>query len=126
MTSLKEALYIFWSQFGIPAYLDDQVPDDAELPYTKYGVSMSDVNGFSLQTAFLWCADEKPYGNVWRTEMMDQIQKAIPHKGVIIAIDDGYVILRRNETDFLRDWQDPNDKSVIGVRCAYTLQHYYL
>lgn len=126
MTGLKQVLYQFWSQFGVPAYLDDDVPQDAKLPYITYGVSLSDFNGSTVQTAFAWCDREKPYGNLWRTQMMDSIETAIPVGGLMLAVDDGYIILMRNSSTFLRDWQDPNDRNVLGVRCSYIVQHYHL
>lgn len=126
MTGLKKALYAFWSQFGIPAYADDQVPDDAKPPYCTYSVSLASINGTTTQRAFVWCPDEKPYGNVWRTEMADRLQQAIPVGGVMLPIDDGYIVLERNTSLFLSDWQDINDESVLGVRCSYMIRHYHM
>lgn len=126
MTGLKIALQKFWTQFGIPAYLDDDVPPDAQLPYITYSVSLANFNGSTVQTAFVWCDREKPYGNLWRTRMMDSIETAIPVGGLMLAVDGGYIILMRNSSAFLRDWQDPNDQNVLGVRCSYIVQHYHL
>lgn len=36
MTQTATALFQFWSSFGIPAYPDDAVPDNAEYPYITY------------------------------------------------------------------------------------------
>lgn len=126
MTGLKQALQSFWVQFGVPAYLDDDVPQDAQLPYITYGVSQSDFNGSGVQTAFVWCDKESPYGNRWRTAMADKIETAFPVGGLMIAVDEGYIILYRNSSAFLRDWQDPNDPNVLGVRVSYIVQHYHL
>lgn len=126
MTGLKRAFYAFWSALGPKAYLKDDVPKDAQLPYTTYEVSLSDFNGESVQTAFVWCPREAPYGNAWRTEMMDMIEEAIPIKGRALPVDGGFVILYRNTSDFLRDWQDPEDANVLGIRVSYTVQHYHI
>lgn len=125
MTGLKKTLFQFWSQFGIPAYLSDCVPDDAVLPYITYSVSRSDLNGQTIQSAFVWCPRSEPYGNVWRTKMMDDIELAIPTGGLLLTVDKGYVIIYRN-VDFLKDWQDPEDADVLGVRVSYIIQHYNL
>ena len=125
MTDLKTAFYTFWSQFGIPAYLTDDVPTNAQLPYITYSVSMADFSGQTVQTAYVWCDREKPYGNAWRTQMMDRIQQAIPIKGCALPVGGGFVILYRNTSDFLRDWQDPEDANVIGVRVSCIAQHYH-
>lgn len=36
----EQALHRFWSRFGIPAYDENSVPDDASLPYISYEVSI--------------------------------------------------------------------------------------
>jgi hypothetical protein len=36
------ALFYFLSGFGIPAYADSSVPDDAEMPYLTYELSVGD------------------------------------------------------------------------------------
>lgn len=58
MTGLKVVFQRFWSQFGVPAYLADDVPNDAELPYCTYSVSLSAFGGNTIQTAFFWCDKE--------------------------------------------------------------------
>lgn len=126
MTDIKRQLQIFWSQFGVPAYLEDDVPPDAQLPYITYGVSLSDFSGSSVQTAYVWCLKEAPYGNAWRTRMMDDIETAFPIGGLLIPVDGGYIVLRRNTTEFLRDWQSPNIPDLIGARVSYIVQHHHL
>lgn len=125
MIDLKKVFQSFWAQFGVPAYLSDDVPPTATLPYITYSVSMSDFGGQTIQTAFAWCEKEYPYGNAWRTKMMDDIQTAIPVGGLMIPVGDGYVILYRNPSDFLKDWQDPEDANVLGVRVSCIVQHYH-
>ena len=58
--------------------------------------------------------------------MMDDIETAIPVGGLMIDVDGGYVIIYRNDTDFLKDWQDPNDATVLGVRVSIIVQHRHL
>jgi hypothetical protein len=36
VTNTAKALYTFWNSFGIPAYLEEHIPDDAQLPYITY------------------------------------------------------------------------------------------
>jgi hypothetical protein len=36
MTEVAEALYSFFSSFEIPAYVEEIIPDDAQLPYITY------------------------------------------------------------------------------------------
>ena len=35
MRDVATTLYSFWSSFGIPAYPEYNIPDDAEMPYTS-------------------------------------------------------------------------------------------
>ena len=123
MTGLKQVLYTFWSQFGVPAYLRDYVPEEAELPYITYDVTQPGFNGEAVLTAFNWHRRD-PDGNAARTALMDDIATALPIGGLMLAVDRGYVILYRNDAGFQTDWQDETDSDVIGGRTSYTLQYY--
>lgn len=123
MTGLKTVLYTFWSQFGVPAYLSDCVPDDAVLPYITYEVTQPGFNGEAVLTAFNW-HPRGADGNVARSALMDDIATAIPIGGLLLAVDDGYIILYRNDAGFQQDWQDDVDGDIIAGRTSYTLQNY--
>ena len=123
MTDLKRAAAAFWSQFGVPAYLTDCVPDDAVLPYITYSVSSSPAMGVALMTAFNYHR-KVPSGNVDRTALADAIASAIPENGVKLTLDSGgFVVLYRN-SEFQSDYQDPDDLDVIGVRTSAEV-HFY-
>ena len=117
------ALYAFWSQFGIPAYAEDMVPDGATVPYIRYTVSKAPA----MQTAFLTAFNyhsKKLMGNMERAEMAGLIADAIPEKGVKLPLDGGgYLTLYRN-SDFQTPYQDPEDLDVIGVRTSVEV-HFY-
>lgn len=123
MTELKRALQTFWKRFGVPAYLDDCVPDGTEPPYITYTVSRANLRGSTVLTAFNWHRRE-PDGNIARTHMMDRIAKAIPTGGVFLHLENGYLDIRRNDAGFQTDWQDPNDPDVIGGRTSYEVIFY--
>ena len=123
MRDVMAALYAFWSQFGIPAYAEDMVPDGATVPYIRYTVSKAPA----MQTAFLTAFNyhsKKLMGNVERAEMAGLIADAIPEKGVKLPLDGGgYLTLYRN-SDFQTPYQDPEDLDVIGVRTSVEV-HFY-
>lgn len=123
MTDFKSVLYEFWSQFGVPAYLSDCVPDDAALPYITYSVTQPALNGAAVLTAFNWHPREER-GNADRSAMLDQIAGAIPTGGRLIPLGAGYIALYRNSADFQSDWQDETDTDVIGGRTSYIVQYY--
>lgn len=123
MTELKKALFAFWSQFGIPAYLDGCVPDDAVLPYIRYRFSRPSAMDVSLLTVFNHHRRD-PSGNADRAEMADKIAKAICENGTKLPLDGGgFVVLYRN-ADFQSDYDDPNDPDVIGVRTSCEMYYY--
>lgn len=123
MTSLKQVLYQFWTQFGVPAYLADCVPSDAVLPYITYEVIQPALNGETVLTAFNW-HERDADGNVQRSALMDDIAAAMPEGGLMLAVDHGYVIIYRNDAGFQQDWQDDVDGDVIAGRTSYVLQYY--
>lgn len=124
MTDLKKTLYAFWSQFGVPAYLRDQVPKDAKLPYITYDVTRGSLASTTVLTAFNWHKREGAV-NQERTELMDKISKAIPEGGCVLPCGNGYLHLFRNPADFQMDWQDEQDQEVIGGRTSYEV-HFYV
>lgn len=125
MTDVKKALYAFWSQFGVPAYLRDQVPSEAELPYITYDVTTCGLMGAAILEAYNWHRDEAG-GNLARTALMDKIAKAIPQGGRVLPAGDGFLHLHRNPAGFQADWQDANDPDVIGGRTSYEVYFYTL
>lgn len=42
MLSTARALQKFWAGFGLPAYSEGSVPDDAELPYITYSLPVTE------------------------------------------------------------------------------------
>lgn len=123
MRDIMGALYEFWSQFGVPAYADDMVPDTAVLPYIRYSVSKGIAMDSSILTAFNYHS-RRLMGNVERAELSDQIAKAIPEKGVKLPLDNGgFIVLYRN-SDFQTLYQDPEDLDVIGIRTSVEVRFY--
>lgn len=48
------ALNSFWNSFGVPAYDETTVPDDAALPYITYEAQISDLENKLILAASLW------------------------------------------------------------------------
>lgn len=123
MKDIMSALYAFWSQFGIPAYSEDTVPANAELPYIRYQVAKAPLMGATVLTAYNYHR-QKLMGNLERAEVAGRIADAIPESGVKLPLDGGgFVVLYRN-TDFQNPYQDPEDLDVIGVRTSVEV-HFY-
>ena len=125
MTELKTTLFDFWSQFGIPAYLQDSVPHDAALPYITYEATR--VPGMSSLplTAIAWFPISVD-GNMRRTAFQDAVELMIPEGGIMLPVGgDGFIILNRNDSGFLMDYQDQDNKNIIGARVSYLVRFYF-
>lgn len=93
MTEVAKALYSFYSQFSIPAYAEDNVPDDAKLPYITYTVPQSGVFASATHQARVWYATDK--GAPDNTEVnakADEVIAAIG-QGVKLKAERGFVCI---------------------------------
>ena len=124
MTELAAALYDFWSGFGVPAYLQDNVPDNAVLPYITYELTRGDGMSATVLVAHNW-HQKAAGGNAARHEVMDAIARAIPPQGRRVPVGHGFVMLYRNDATFQTDVTDPEDPAVIGGRTSYEV-HFYM
>lgn len=61
--------------------------------------------------------------NAQRAALMDKIASAIPVEGRKIALEDGYIVISRDNS-FQAYYDDPDDKSIVGGRTAYLLRYY--
>ena len=74
MTNTAKALHSFFSGFGLPAYAEYSVPDEAQLPYITYQLTESDWRDQSSLYARIW------YRSARLTEVnakADQIRAAV-------------------------------------------------
>ena len=123
MRDVMDALYEFWSQFGVPAYAEDTVPSTATVPYIRYTVSKAPATDVSYLTAYNYHS-RRLMGNVERAEMAGRIADAIPHKGVRIPLEHGGFLTLFRNSDFQTLYQDPEDLDVIGIRTSVEV-HFY-
>lgn len=96
MINTAQALYEFWSSFGLPAYTTTTVPDEDEHgnpvkpPYITYSLVETEPFESSTHYAQVWYRDT---GNVALLTKVDEIKAAIGN-GVRITCDGGCVVLR--------------------------------
>ena len=111
MTNTAIALYQFFSGFGIPAYVEYNPPDDAELPYITYQLIEPD-----------WDDGGTFYARVWYRSMslvainakLDEIKNAVG-EGVSIRTPGGAVYLTKG-TPFIQHMPMEGDDT---LRVAY-------
>jgi len=138
MTGLHNALNAFWNGFtygtAIAAYESGAIPLDANgvpkvtFPYITYEAAEGAYWGATFLTAFVWV--KKVSGTDWqaqRAAILDLIKAKFPTEGPkVLAFADGNLTLRRNPTNFMSYYNDPNDASVVGGRISYEAGFYTL
>ena len=102
------AIYQFWSGFGLTAYEENTVPDDAKFPYITYQLV---TDGFDREiplTASLWYRSESWIAINAKTE---EISQKISRGGKIIACDYGAIWLKRGQ-QFAQNMGDESDNLI--------------
>lgn len=114
-----EALYSFYSGFGLPAYDENTVPDEATLPYITYQVATSDFDNDVMLSASLWYRSTSwvPIRN-----KAIEIENYIGRGGVFLPFDGGAVWLRRG-SPFAQRMGEPSDDSVRRILLNLTAEY---
>lgn len=101
----EQALQSFWSSFGIPAYDETTVPDDAKMPHITYSVITDSLDNVVNLNASLWY-----YSTSWAeiTRKKDEIAEYVGVGGKVIKLDNGYAWLCRG-VPFAQRMVDTND-----------------
>lgn len=102
----QQAYYYLWSNFGIPAYDELSVPDNASLPYISYQVILDDLDAPVFPTASLWYR-----GTSWNgidaklAEIASYIENMKP-----IALDEGFMYVTKG-SPFAQRMADDSDRT---------------
>ena len=99
------ALYNFYSSFGLTAYEENSVPEDASFPYLTYNVSTGSFGEDNAMYINLWYRSTSWTGINAKTE---EISAAIGRGGKVIKCDGGGIWLRRG-IPFAQSMGDPED-----------------
>ena len=84
-----QAIHKFWSSFGVTAYDEYAVPDDAKMPYITYNVATDSLENSVLMHASIW-----DYSTSWKwiSEKVEEISRFLNEHGYAkYTIDNGYV-----------------------------------
>lgn len=90
MISTAQALYGFFSGFGIPAYNNQLVPDDAELPYLTYPLTEPEWRAPATFYVNVYYRDKD--SNYAALSKADEIAQAIG-EGIRIPCADGTIAI---------------------------------
>lgn len=103
----------FWNSFGIPAYDENTVPDDAVMPYITYGAVVSNFENPITLLASIWYR-ETSWKNI--SNLADRIAQYIGSSYRAIKIDGGYIVLTLG-SPFAQRMSDEDD----SVRRMYLM-----
>ena len=100
-----QAIHSFWSSFGLTAYDENTVPDNADLPRITYSLSKAYFDEPVMLSASLWYKSTS-----WAeiTQKAAQIGEAIGLGGKVLKTDDGYIWLKRG-VPFAQRMSDEDD-----------------
>lgn len=106
----SQALYHFWSSFGLPAYDEYTVPDDASLPYITYQTVTDSLGQAIPLSASVWYK-----GTSWEpvTKKADEIARYIGEYGhVVMKLDTGRLWITKGRP-FAQRIQPTEDSDLI-------------
>lgn len=119
----NQALYQFWSSFGIPAYEENSVPDDANLPYITYSDQIGYIHDVNNLSASVWDYDMSA-GKNWSyvIEKANEIGERIGQGGTTFRYDNGLMWIIRG-VPFGQRMGDPSDdrirRMIINVQIEF-------
>ena len=118
-----QALYTFWSSFGLPAYDQYTVPDGAALPYLTYEDITDSLGTVVHMTASLWYRSPSWAAISQKAqEIADAIEAMYP---ITIPLDTGRLYLTRG-TPWAQRMNDPDDgglrRVVLNLQAEYLTQ----
>ena len=99
------AIYQFWNSFGLTAYDENSVPDEAQFPYITYQLVTDSFDREIPLTASLWYRSESWTAINSKTE---EISQKISRGGKIISCDGGAIWLKRGQP-FAQNMRDESD-----------------
>ena len=114
----EQALHQFYSGFGIKAYDENTVPDNAPLPRITYNVSVAE---FGIPVAMSLSVWDRSTSWATVTEKANDIYNAIGLGGKIIPYDEGHIWIKRGQpfSQRMADEDDTIRRIYINVEVEY-------
>lgn len=101
-----QAIDQFWNSFNLPAYDENTVPQNAELPRITYNVVTDSLENVVNLHASLWYRDSS-WKNI--THKAEEVEKRLgEHGGELIDLDEGKVWIVKG-TPFAQRMLDPDN-----------------
>lgn len=102
----EQAIHAFWSSFGLTAYDENSVPDNAQLPYITYSVSYDSFDDNVSMTASIYYRSTSWTGI---TNTANQIYNDIGFGGKTLKTDNGGIVIHRGSPFYQRKGDDTKD-----------------
>lgn len=121
MYNVAKVLNTFWNSFGIPAYIEENLPNDVQLPYITYTLSQPEWKDTTTLQARVWY---KGTGFSQLVEKVDEISRIIG-EGYSVQTEDknGCVVLFK-DINFAQI-QPFTDESQLKVAYLNLIMHAY-
>ncbi len=108
--TVKEAVYCFFSSFGIPAYEENQLAVKPELPYITYSdVSGCFYDGGLSAHAQIWYKDNFDWQGA--DAICNLISERVGGSGAVIPCEGGGIFIRRSRP-FSENLTEKSDKTI--------------
>lgn len=114
------AIYQFWSGFGLTAYEENTVPEDAAFPYITYQLVTDSFDREVAVTASLWYRGESWTAINAKTE---EISAHIGLGGKIIKCDGGRIWIKRGQP-FAQNMGDESDDLIKRKYLNVTIEYF--
>ena len=105
-----------WNSFGLPAYDENTVDEEAQMPYITYEAIDGSLGGGMLVNASLWYKDTG-----WEaiSKKANQMKLGLNKQ---IKIDGGYIKVRTPFENYARRMDDPNNKDIRRIIIAVEME----
>ena len=104
----SQALYSFWHSFGLEAYDETDLPDDATMPYITYETEIGDLYTPMALTASIWARSTEWH---WITDKVEEIFDAIGPGGITVPYTGGMLWIKRG-APFAQRIAEPGDREI--------------
>lgn len=107
----EQAIYNFWSGFGVNAYEENTVPDDAIMPYITYAPQTGSIDDVIMLTGSLWY-----HSTSWKdvSRKAEEIAQAVGDGYYINKVDGGYLWITPG-SPFSQHMSDPSDDMIRRI-----------
>lgn len=119
-----QALQKFWSSFGLPAWDELSVPEDAQMPYITYETATDSFDNTVYLSASIWYRQLS-----WKdiTKKTEEISRAIYDMNPIGTKIEGGRMVIFPDTPFARRMADESDRMirrmVISITAEFLTAH---